>query len=124
MTRKLMPRLFKSKRIAEKTGHLLASVIEVIEPTQVDNAWSSWAEDRLKESQRFIDITGRSNQVKAIRAELSELATEWVRFLGYAQLEQRERMVVSLERIRTIQRRARAIACEPARFIGPKNQVR
>jgi len=76
-----------------------------------EDLWSGWAEARLKEAQRHIDIAGHSTKIRAVRGELSEIANAWVEFHGFAQLGQSDRMLITLDKIRSHQEKVRSMAC-------------
>jgi hypothetical protein len=81
--------------------------------------WKTWAEQRLKEAQHYIDaVEGEVATDKLVRGELSDIATELVSFHGYARQGKSDRMVRALERIREHSSRARELACPGGRARG------
>lgn len=73
--------------------------------------WTDWSEKMLAESHRALDLLeGQGSYLKA-REEISQVATRWVEFRGYAEKGRIDRMQATLISIRLSATRARRLAC-------------
>jgi hypothetical protein len=73
--------------------------------------WSQWAEQRLTETQHYMDVVEGHSRLLPMRHELSEIATSLVAFHGYARQGKTDRMSRMLERVRSHADKSRALAC-------------
>lgn len=73
--------------------------------------WETWAEDHLKSTQKYMDIVGPHGKVRPLRHQISIVADQWVVFHGYAQLGDTQRMVDTLQLIKSYQTQAQSSAC-------------
>jgi len=61
-------------------------------------SWERWAEARLKEVERYIDLADEAH-ASGIKSDLSSMATEFVTFHGHARMGKLDRMIATLRRI-------------------------
>ncbi|HUP57915.1 MAG TPA: hypothetical protein VM598_10715 [Bdellovibrionota bacterium] len=62
--------------------------------------WQAWAEQRLSETQVYIDRIPADPRLRGARTSLNEIANTFVSFHGYASQSRLGHMVRSLEKIR------------------------
>ena len=77
-------------------------------------AWKLWAEERLKETQHYMDVIADEPSLRAVHEDLSQTANDLVTFHGYASSSRVELMVKMLNRINERTSRGRARACGEA----------
>lgn len=91
---------------------LPASAVEPLLLAEMDrDAWKSWAEQRLKETQYLMDRAETDPRLNGVRVELSEVANALVTFHGYSAQGNAERMLKTLEQIQVHSQKARGLAC-------------
>ena len=78
---------------------------------QTDRNWEDWSEDRLKDTQKYMDIIGAHPRNRVIKKQISDIANQWVMFEGYAQLKNLKKMLALLIEIRNSQKQVQSIAC-------------
>ncbi len=69
-------------------------------PEYDKRTWQTWAEQRLLETQSYIDRIPADSRLRGARASLTEIANSFVSFHGYASQSRLGPMVRSLEQIR------------------------
>jgi hypothetical protein len=75
-------------------------------------SWQAWAEKRLVEAQRFMDVSEHDSSLRPASRELSRVATQIVEFHGYAQQGRAQKMEAALKDIRERSLKVRGLACE------------
>ena len=74
--------------------------------------WTDWAEDRLKETQQYIDALEGESGMAVVRDNLHEVANHLVSFHAYAAAGNFKRMDGSLQAIQNYEKKARDLACQ------------
>jgi hypothetical protein len=101
-------------------GRALASTndrsLKEITPEQIKD-WQYWAEDRLKEVQKYMDVVKGEAKVgkvnRSIQAELAHTANDLVTFDGFAEKKKTKLMVQVLESAQKHADIAARLACSP-----------
>ena len=73
--------------------------------------WKQWANDKLIETQNYLDAAAAELADSPMRLALNEIANEWVTFHGFAAQGRAERMKQTLERIQVKTSQVRGLAC-------------
>ncbi len=115
----------------DKEGRYLASVPgaledgtanwEAVQLSEADRLhWARWAEDRLRETQHYVDVMSEYTKMADVKFKLGEIANEFVAFHAYCQKGRADRMIKTLRRLQAKTVAARDLACAPTS--APKQQ--
>jgi hypothetical protein len=90
---------------SQKNTRMLAS-------SQSEKDWKKWSLSHLREIEGYIDTVPPRSALREARFELSKVAELWVEFYGYATLENKEKMALTLQTIQERQQKAKKVICE------------
>lgn len=82
--------------------------------------WSLWAQQRLQETQTYLDEMSKDPSRRDAFAKLSELANQYVVFIGFSERGDVRKMMGSLRRVSDISQQAKGTLCLKTRDFGPQ----
>jgi hypothetical protein len=81
--------------------HLVMEDLKMMNSDSGSLHLKDWSISRLRKAQAYIDMIGTHSSMRQVRDELSLIASRWVEFYGYAQRDQRKKMIETLEEIQS-----------------------